>query len=357
MMINDQTGEIVDDFCPCGDGTCIDCRARNATLNGEPPRRLTDPYFNSCSLPHDSQCGCWDCEEAREDAKEARLVIQGTSSGSGNVFPFTLADLKYWVVKRKDGTIIKHVLEDKFDAPAKPAGYLNATNGSGAFSTHKSLGAWCSHYPKKLPVFEQEGIMLYIADASGARRDKAYFDVLLDCGQVINWGVLNRTLEGDARMVEELSKYSQTIENRLLKVDWYDRKAPALGVEFWPALTNLLKSFVAETGLKQRVLCICQGGHGRSGTSLVNLMMCLNEEYSPLDAITHLRAIHCPRAIESKEQHEYIDQLGVHLGREKNAAQAGEIASYKDAFLALKLESAEPYQKLLSEGAWVKEMK
>ena len=93
----------------------------------------------------------------------------------------------------------------------------------------------------------------------------------------------------------------------------------------------------------------CQGGHGRSGTALTALMMVLTPTYNCADAILHLRAVHCPRAIESKEQHEYLDKLAVSLGRKGNSGELVGVANYRERFLAIKKKAAQPYQERLKK--------
>jgi hypothetical protein len=68
-----------------------------------------------------------------------------------------------------------------------------------------------------------------------------------------------------------------------------------------------------------------------------------------LDAIIHLRALHCPRAIESTFQHEYLNEVGDWLGRETNAKASEEIKSYRAAFKASKLPTAMRFKDQLAE--------
>ena len=76
-------------------------------------------------------------------------------------------------------------------------------------------------------------------------------------------------------------------------------------------------------------------------------MMVMNPEYSPADAIIHLRAIHCPRAIESGVQHEYIGAFGAFLGRENDIDRVKGVVDFKAEFMKIKHKSAQPYQDRL----------
>lgn len=270
-------------------------------------------------------------------------------------FPFTLDELAFWVIKRRDGVFVKYVLTDNaadVGQPVKKSYFpVQPSAGTGYYS---SLGDWCHHDPTALPVFSAPGIDLFIADAPGCRSHWTEFDYVIDAGDVLTlYAATKRTLMGDPELVKVLAPHAldqpsdpaATTKTKVLKVDWYDRKAPKLAVTFWDELLKAVRA--PADSPNTRLLCVCQGGHGRSGTSLVALMMCLTD-YSPLDAITHLRAIHCPRAIESKEQHAYLNELAIYLNREPNALDAESVKSFKDRFLSLTSETSRPYRERLA---------
>jgi hypothetical protein len=267
-------------------------------------------------------------------------------------FGFTLSELDYWVIKRKDGETVKYMLNAGQVQPvvATTVGHHNAYNSSDAYHlspTPHNYVQPCRHDAEK-PVYSNDTVALYIADAHGCRRGKDWFGYVLDCGNILtvtmktyNPDERSGLLVGDIDMVDVLDQYVEaaSVPSRILQIDWDDRQEPDLQPEFWPALAKLLSG---------DVLCACQGGHGRSGTALTALLMCYNPEYSAKDAIIHLRAMHCARAIESVKQHEYLDKVAESLGREANAIDTQEVKSFKDAFLALKHESARPFQESLT---------
>lgn len=261
-------------------------------------------------------------------------------------FPFTIDDLDCWVIEKADGTIVK------FKMPSYPRTYaVGAGSPATPHSPSQSLGAYCQHYPAKLPIFEVQGLALHIGDASGTRRDKGDFDLVIDGGDVL---VLPKPwspeviLEGDDELCELLVQHVRVDEAkapvgpRVLQIDWWDRRAPRLHPQFWLDLAEQLVKDPRTT----KVLTCCQGGHGRSGTALTALMMCLTD-YSPLDAVTHLRAVHCPRAIESVEQHQYLNAIGAYLGRPENALESQTVADFKARFLTLTNPISAPYQARL----------
>ena len=270
-------------------------------------------------------------------------------------FPFALEDLQYWVVKRKDGMIVKYRVIGPTDGDEKrttiSAPQYHGGHTPTPVSTTPSLSGWCKHNPADQPVWQGEKVDLYIADAPGCRGYKDEFNFLLDCGDILPLhyvrGTGDATLDGDEELVRLLTKHSSQTKTtpRCLKIDWDDRAAPPLKFEFWPAIWTKVNK------IGGTLLTACQGGHGRSGTSLVCLMMVANPEYSPADAIIHLRAVHCPRAIESVTQHEYIGKFGEFLGRVNDIERVKGVKDFKAEFMKLTLASAKPYQeRLMKEG-------
>jgi hypothetical protein len=257
---------------------------------------------------------------------------------SANVFPFDLTDLKYWVTKRKDGIIVKHTLDEgrstRESKTTAMTTYGKGTAWSQAATVHTQarLSDFCVHNPVE-PLFlttelneaNNPRIALYIADAAGARSHRARFDYIIDGGNVI-FNPAPSVFSGDAALAAELEQYSKTKPTtRVLKIDWEDRKDPPLRPEFWRALSEKVSG---------KVLVCCQGGHGRSGSSAVALMMMLSD-YTAKEAIIHLRALHCPRAIESHIQHDYLNEVSAWLERAEDAHEVEEIKDYREAFRTL----------------------
>jgi hypothetical protein len=263
------------------------------------------------------------------------------STGS-SAFAFRMEDLRYWVTRRRDGIIVKHVLKDGAIPTSQVQSPVVARYPTYSGYTQPKLSDWCKHDPKQ-PLWTSEEMgsinpaeprfMLYIGDAAGARGYRKEFDYIIDGGDVISPTMMGEPiLSGDADLSAELEIYSLVVPGpRVLKIDWEDRKDPPLHPEFWVELAKRLSG---------RVLVCCQGGHGRSGSSAVALMMVLSPDYSARDAIVHLRALHCPRAIESKLQHQYLNEVAEYLGRKQDALEVEEIKDYREEFRALATRSA-----------------
>lgn len=299
---------------------------------------------------------------------------------SEDTFPFQLSDIVGWIIKRKDGTVIRFNLQSAEELSRgvvkKEVKAILPWSTSGPAKKHYS--EWCSHEPHpstQPPIFESEGIGLWIADAIGARKVYTEFDVAVDGGNALTVpGEYDLpTLYGDPLFASRLGKFvyktksePAVIPTRILKIRWSDRMAPPVSPSFWPALLEELRKMrdataVVRKGIADKagelppsagplkVLTICQGGHGRSGSALAALMMCLSD-YTPLDALTHIRTLHCARAIESKDQHLYLNEVAGVLGRTPNALEAEGVSSFKDRFLALSNPFAEPYKDRVRAG-------
>ena len=277
--------------------------------------------------------------------------ITNGAGREGLSFPFKLEDLVSWTVKRTDGSVTKFTLTD---APAEITGGSRKSSTSTYPKVEEVLPSrvshrlsdYCDHTPKN-PIAEfsaaerPEGALnLYVGDAVGARTTKDEFDFVIDGGDVISaWGKESKLLSGDAEMISCLKPYTVEFSAvRLLKIDWWDRKAPDVIPEFWTQLNSILHG---------DVMTCCQGGHGRSGTSFVCLLLNNAPDYDAMDAIVHLRAVHCPRAIESVVQHEYINDVAKFLEREPNALAVQKVKNYKEAFLASERPTAIRTRKAL----------
>lgn len=259
-------------------------------------------------------------------------------------FPFGIEDISAWIIRRKDGTVVRYSMVDQ--AKLTTFKSESVTRTVTHYPKQSGFSEWCNHTPdpKNLPIFSNGKINLFIADASGARKNAHLFDVAIDGGGVLTVpGEYDLPLTyGDPKLVGALGRHVYSpgkavhdpASTKVLKIRWNDRAAPPVYPSFWPALLKELEKLQSKMERPLDVLTICQGGHGRSGSALVALMMCMTD-YTPLDALTHIRALHCARAIESKEQHVYLNLVAKELGREENALEAEKVTSFKERFLTL----------------------
>jgi hypothetical protein len=286
-------------------------------------------------------------------------------------FPFQLSDVVGWMVRHKNGVTVKFNLVSAEDIKKQATGIQVFKPGG---STYKwpsqgraSYSAWCNHEPHPnngdLPIFQSEGIALWIGDIMGAPKSQREFDFCIDGGNVLTIPGEHDlpVLYGDPALSRNLARFLQNPPKkadhdaggpRILKIRWYDRAAPPVKPEFWASLLKELRTERDKRGMGDkdplRVMTICQGGHGRSGSAAAALMMHLSD-YTPLDALTHIRAMHCPRAIESKVQHEYLDTVAAALGRTQDALEAENVPSFKDRLLTMKSDYAKTAQERLKK--------
>lgn len=183
---------------------------------------------------------------------------------SHETFPFALNDIKGWIMRKKDGTVVRYNLTTMEE--------LNKTNertpskqqysGGPAFwnkqvTTGKSqhFSQWCKHQPTAgvLPIFEKDNISLYIADAPGARAVFNQFDVAIDGGNALTISgehdlpLLYGAPELSGKLMRHVVPAAKSISSyhdhcKVLKIRWSDRCAPPVMPAFWPALLGILKS-------------------------------------------------------------------------------------------------------------------
>lgn len=247
-----------------------------------------------------------------------------------SVFPFKLEDLKAWTIKRTDGTVTKFVLSTAAlqSSVVDTKQIAQSTQGE---TIYRGVRAWCGHTPTSVPLVtfhrEEGDLSLWVANMGGARTTKDAFNFVIDCGDVLDkYSRKVPILLGDEELAQALEQYTEcAAETRVLKIDWDDRQAPPVSPQFWAELNKLING---------DVMTCCIGGHGRSGTAFVCLLLANALDYDASDAIVHTRAVHCLRAIESTVQHSYIDEVANYFGREGNSEKASKIADYKGAFRA-----------------------
>lgn len=294
------------------------------------------------------------------------LVIGPLEGGKmSEQFPFNLDDVKGWLIKRKDGTVVKYNLISREESSKLvKSSSTPIVNYPRTYNTgYTSMSRYCEHTPstKNPPIFTNGKISLWIADCVGARKAQDEFDVCIDGGNVLD---LPRQYElpdlyGDPGLSKSLAPHGINFKRdgdiakegpKILKIRWSDRCPPPLVPAFWPALLEDLNKLQAKKkdGSPLKVLTICQGGHGRSGSALVALVMCMTD-YTPLDALTHIRALHCARAIESKDQHLYLNLVARLLGRTENALEAEQVKSFKERFLTM--DVADTYKDRVKGGS------
>jgi hypothetical protein len=96
-----------------------------------------------------------------------------------------------------------------------------------------------------------------------------------------------------------LAAHTLHVPDRII-LPWRDGGIPSLKPTFWSELIRLFPP--------GKVVFVCQGGHGRSGTALAATLM-VHFKGSARWAIGLVRNQHCDEAIETKVQLEYLESL------------------------------------------------
>lgn len=111
----------------------------------------------------------------------------------------------------------------------------------------------------------------------------------------------------------------------IIPVPWPDYGVPKIADAFWDALLeDILERDI------QKVLIMCQGGHGRTGTALAVIYHKLFREHETVDElVSHLRSVYCKEIVEATSQFEYIARLtGLEWKKETSVPKSKSYSSY-----------------------------
>lgn len=112
--------------------------------------------------------------------------------------------------------------------------------------------------------------------------------------------------EAWVKSVSEFVLEANKVKN-YLAIDWPDYGAPPIVPGFWKAVND-----EAEKQKVGKVLIYCMGGHGRTGTAL-SAVLIETSGFSAKQAVQWVRQNYCKRAVESKEQKQYLFDLEKHF--------------------------------------------
>lgn len=129
-------------------------------------------------------------------------------------------------------------------------------------------------------------------------------------------------------------KATAYVEVPQLIIPWKDGGVPKFAKNDW---MNLL----ADLGkLNGRVLVHCIGGHGRTGTALA-IMLHLSGALKK-DPIAWLRKNYCEKAVETKEQIEYIQSMGVKTDAKGSHMPVNYIQPFRSSFIQEEYQLTHP---------------
>jgi hypothetical protein len=152
----------------------------------------------------------------------------------------------------------------------------------------------CEHKPRCVLKSDEGGWSIWAGTGADCRGQMGNFDLLLNLTG-------DSVLAGHCIPVPELAHWQGPRLVPEIVLDWPDLGIVHLPREFWTDLVRYL-------ALKRaRILVFCVGGHGRTGTAIACIMATCGWESA--DAIAWVRANYCPRAIETRQQEEYVRRI------------------------------------------------
>lgn len=180
------------------------------------------------------------------------------------------------------------------------------TQTIGTKITRPIVPGGCDHTGQKLSITLSDGKRLYGAQAYHIK-ETAHLELIVDCA-----GLLKPRPKFVAKATAPRFRSLDTSTYPdVVTLAWPDMTAPThVGYRFWERLRDLLPQDTA--------VC-CMGGHGRTGTALAALLVADGED--PEVAIKRVRKEHCPRAIETIQQEQYIKGLAKERDSRKGLAK------------------------------------
>lgn len=174
----------------------------------------------------------------------------------------------------------------------------------------------CSHHGDSV-VFVDKARGISLAAATGSAFQARFADLVIDCAYQYTPAAARARISGDFPAIEELQKFVKK-EPRYIKIEWPDMGEPYVTGQFWVELYKRIPN-------NTRVVAVCVGGHGRSGTAITALLLCADSQATPSKAISLVRERHCKNAVESETQDLYLLEVWRTLLKNKGGLTDDEI--------------------------------
>ena len=172
-------------------------------------------------------------------------------------------------------------------------GLMGGWTGGGQKVDRPLIPGGCHHNGQKVAITLSTGKRLYPAQAHQITKP-GHLGLIIDCAGLLSGRRFVKASNNPRYRALNMAAWPDVVT-----LAWPDMTAPTyVGIRFWERLAQMMPEDTA--------IC-CMGGHGRTGTALAALLVadgCEGQE-----AIDRVRAEHCPRAIETKEQETYIRGL------------------------------------------------
>lgn len=195
------------------------------------------------------------------------------------------------------GTPMIQLSRQLTDGPGTTPHYSGGWQGSAGVS-HESH----EHKGDKV-IFESEGKQLFAGNGRGVNEYSGAWDLIIDLANNI-WDQPKSAIKDKSsqrfRILDKHLAAPRQIKSELLSLDWPDGGIIGGNLDFWIGLWDLLPP---------KTVMMCIGGHGRTGTCMIALMIAAGEDY--YDALDTVRKQHCDRAVETITQTRYLHSLYV----------------------------------------------
>lgn len=156
-----------------------------------------------------------------------------------------------------------------------------------------------NHKGEKI-VYESDKKQLFAASSGGLEPSSGKWDLIIDLANNVKTPIPFIKPLSTSRF-QDLKKYvysSSPVKSDVLQLDWPDQAVPPVGLDFWLKLWDMLPP---------KTVVACMGGHGRTGTCLVALMIASGLDY--YTALSQARSEHCNNAVENTNQEKYLHAL------------------------------------------------
>jgi len=182
---------------------------------------------------------------------------------------------------------------------------IEVRNGLRARGDDGVQGGHRARVPVKMGWTEVRAVYALHIALSKARAAKRDFDIVINCTG-------SSLFELGHRLPHELQEFVVAPKAEEILLDWEDGADINLTPEFWPALTEYLRTKKAKT------LVHCLGGHGRTGTVAACLLVAACN-YGANQAIKWVRKNYCEEAIETAAQVQYVRRVAKALKEKKDS--------------------------------------
>jgi hypothetical protein len=182
----------------------------------------------------------------------------------------------------------------------KDKGWTGNTSWSGTGYTTQSYKP-CTHPGDKV-VFEFDGKALFGSNSHSLNEYSGKWKLIIDLAGLVpypdQFGFVKAGSTDKFGILRQFTGTKPPIPSDILRLNWQDMGIPNATLDFWLQLWDILP---------ETTVMACQGGHGRTGSCLVALMIAAGLDY--YTALETARTEHCSKAVETVGQEVYLHTL------------------------------------------------